>query len=244
MKKLTAIQKSSGFTIVELMIALSVLSVLLIISTLTLMNLGRMYVKGSNQANAQDTARNVINDLAAQLQLGGAQPNIDNTTTFGGYFCIGTTRYSYAVGRQVSDSPDADQTRHALWRDTMDSSTCPISAPLNLNSSLPSPNGRELIPEHMRLTQFNIQPISDKMGLYKLEVGVAYGDDDLLCNRNAVHDCDSDWINTHPAQHKNNLRPSDPNLAAPQISCVNSEGHQFCAVSDLSITVARRLASE
>lgn len=233
---------AKGFTIIELMIALSVLAVLLLISALTLMRLGYIYVKGNNQANVQNSARNIVNDLSSQLMLGGAVPDLSHEAQ--GYFCIGTTRYNFVIGKQVNSSPTGYQTEHALWRDTMQSAgSCP---PLSLASPSPSDgltvpgSGQELVPQNMRLTEFSIKPITNSAGFYEVTVGVAYGDDDLLCVRGASlgggSDCDSSQISANPNGHARNLQnPSG------QVGCIGNVGQQFCAVSDLNISVARRL---
>lgn len=245
------IRKSqTGFTIVELMIALSVLSILLLLSALTLINLGKIYVKGNNQANAQNIARNIIGDLSSQLQLGGATPIINIDSPNSGSFCIGTTRYDYIVGRQV-DGRSASATQHALWRDTMTSSgACPTLASMQSNTphdSLSNKDsngnfiGTELIPANVRLTNFNVTPVSQQSGVYKISVGVAYGDDDLLCVRGVANDCNSSWIAQNTATHENDLENVTSNQT---VGCVVDIGQQFCAASNLSVTVARRLASE
>ncbi|MEO6761682.1 MAG: prepilin-type N-terminal cleavage/methylation domain-containing protein [Candidatus Saccharimonadales bacterium] len=250
---------SAGFTIVELMIALSVLSVLLIICTVTLLNLGKMYVKGNNQANVQEIARNVMDDISNQLRLGGAAPAFSTTDT-PGFICIGAVRYSYLLGRQVSAPPvDASaavlQTQHALWRDTLTSGgSCPDTfVPLmqdsnpTKNSALSVPgSGQELIPEHMRLSRFSITPLPS--GLYRIEVGVTYGDNDLVCasgaNLGGGDDCSEQKIAADTAGHHiGNIINASNDPAGNNVRCVSSEGQQFCSTSDLEVIVARRLTN-
>lgn len=246
---------ASGFTIIELMIALSVLAILLLISTLTLMNLGKMYVKGNNQALIQNTARNIIADISSQLQLGGATPNLGgmfkpdtNNYKTQGVFCIGTTRYDYLVGQDV-DGSDGTSTPHALWRDTMTSGgSCP-ALPMNATSPPPSdglttPNsGVELIPNHVRLTELEVAQVGS--GLYSISIGLAYGDDDLLCVHNASlgtgSDCDSSQIANNRQAHASNLEQQNQ---FNQVTCLGNIGQQFCATSYLSVTVARRLVTQ
>ncbi len=63
-----------GFTIIELMIALSVLSVLLVMTTVTLIQIGKLYSKGVNSAAVQNAARNIVGDISGTLQFGGGAP--------------------------------------------------------------------------------------------------------------------------------------------------------------------------
>lgn len=225
----------AGFTIVELMIALAILSTLLVMSTFILMQIGGLYTKGINQANTQNTARNVINELASQLQLSGSVPQLTGQVTTPstpqspppgsnatpllqvGVICIGSTRYTYALNHKLSKNSDD----HVLWRDTMRSSaTC---SPLNLNFDTPtdtnsvSNSGVELMPVNTRLTDFSITPAG--ANLYHLKVTVAYGDDDLV--------------------HYTSASPP----ASDATNCSGDVGTQYCAVSSLSITVTRRIAN-
>lgn len=249
MKLRPLIKANKGFTLIELMIAMSVLAVLLLIATMTLLNLGKMYTKGTNQASIQDTTRNIISDISSQLQLGGTTPalsgmyNTDNTHSIKqqGYFCIGTVRYSYDVGQEVNagDNP----VNHALWRDKLASPSGCAALGGFPASTAGSTGGQELIPDHMRLASISIAPVGSA-GLYNINLSLAYGDDDLLCNTlapNAPHDCDPSWINSsaNTSAHRQNLQRTDG-----QIACVATIGNQFCAVSSLSVSVAQRVASE
>lgn len=249
-----------GFTIIELMIALSVLSVLLLICTMVLLNLGKTYVKGNNYAAVQNTARNIMNNVTSQLQLGDVSFNALKSGN-GGSYCIGATRYSFLIGQQVEPSPSgSDQTPHALWRDTLSSSgACSdlVNEPsgdshfpdeMTQTSEAPSDNlsvagsGSELLSQGMRLTAFSISPLTSTAGLYAVKIGVAYGDSDLLCvdgmSLDGGNDCSQSQISSYPNDHISNLKsPSG------QVQCISGIGEQFCAVSNLSENVVSRLES-
>lgn len=206
MRRLRLSTTQRGFTIVELMIALSILSTLLVMSTVILVQLGRLYTKGVNQANTQNTARNILTDISSQLQLSGSTPN----PTTPGVVCIGNQRYTYRLDHKLTEDP-AD---HVLWRDTTaGSGAC---QPLNLDTETPSDTqtqqgtGVELMPLNTRLTDFKVT--ANANNTYGIKVTVAYGDDDLV-------------------QHQDGAT-----------RCVGTSGTEYCAVSSLSITVARRIA--
>lgn len=146
-------RQEQGFTIVELMIALSVLSVILVTTTIILTQIGALYSKGVNSADLQNATRTVVADISGQLQFSGKVPNgctpvtttcyasthdyhnsTDNTNEKVYSYCISNTRYSYVLDRELgTDSskttahPDTTVTPHVLWRDTLttDASTCP-----------------------------------------------------------------------------------------------------------------------
>lgn len=68
------LNNQQGFTIIELMVALSILSVLLVITTVTMIQIGKLYSKGVNAAAVQNAARNIVGDVSGALQFGGSTP--------------------------------------------------------------------------------------------------------------------------------------------------------------------------
>jgi prepilin-type N-terminal cleavage/methylation domain-containing protein len=218
MRKAGQFIREGGFTIVELMIALSILSVLLITTTIVLIQIGALYSKGVNAANLQNTTRTVVADLSAQLQFSEKVPNgctpitttcyaqthpypnaADGTTETVYSYCIGNTRYSYTLDRELGgDSHTTPQqvTPHVLWRDTVatDASTCPT---MDITQADPESgicfdedgstgcltqpgSGYEMLGNHMRLLRFNTQQTSGTNGIYGVEVWTAFGDKDLI----------------------------------------------------------------
>jgi len=211
-----------GFTIIELMIALSVLSIVLVMSAIIMIQLGRMYTKGNNEANTQNIARNVMNDIASQIQLNANTPVVIKTPPTG-VVCIGTQRYTYKLDYELNGVPgspggtDNSPNHQVLWRDTMKSSgACQPVVGFGLTANpadtLTKPgSGVELLSRKMRLTDFDVKTNNNS---YTVMVTVAYGDDDLL-------------------QH----------IAGGTTRCLGSQGGEYCAVSSLTQTVTRRLTN-
>jgi prepilin-type N-terminal cleavage/methylation domain-containing protein len=241
------LRSEQGFTIVELMIALSVLSVLLITATLILIQIGALYSKGVNAADLQNVNRNVVSDLTGQLQFSGKVPagcvpiandvtcyvpsnplspspttihnNTDGTDETIYSYCIGKTRYSYVMNRELgtdSGTTPTQVTQHVLWRDTMTStSSCPPADIVNgthLDDPPSSGDGYEMMGSHMRLTRFNIQPLAGSNGVYTVQAWMAFGDSDLVQTQ-------SDGTST----------------------CSSGKGTQFCAISTISTQVTGRV---
>ncbi len=223
-----------GFTIVELMIALTIMTVILLLSTIMLIQIGSLYTKGVNMARLQNTTRTIMADMTSAIQFSGYDftctvapfPPGSCSTNFSGVqvnsYCVGTSRYSYVLNRKLgTDSDGVTVTNHVLWSDNMrDTSACP---PLNITaanvladsrstevSGSPS-RGYDMVPEHMRLTQFNIVDSPIDSGEFNVDVWMAYGDSDLVNTVGGVTNC----------------RPG--------------KGSQFCAVSQLSTHVKNRL---
>jgi len=165
------IENEEGFTIIELLIATSILSVILVMASVMMTGIGRLYNKGISQSKIQSATRNITDDVSQRLQL-DAQLS-PQPTEVGGYnaYCIGETRYLYIIGKQLGDGNDGDGTpkvKPVLWRDKTPAGGC--------SSSNPDPSGVELVPTNARLIDFTITPTSP----YQISIGLAYGDIDLL----------------------------------------------------------------
>lgn len=213
--------RQNGFTIVELMIATSIFAVILLVISFGALSVGKNYYKGITSSRAQEASRSIMDSITKPMELSGAvfEPN-----TAGGFkaYCIGTVRFTFSVNKQVSDSPSgANQQRHALWQDRPNT-TSPCS-PVDLTETNPSTQsaaavqgtqGKELVPKGMRLTEFEVNSVSDRY--YNVRVGIIAGDDEII-----------DMSNPDPAEFK----------------CQDStKGGQFCASAPLATTVYRRVA--
>lgn len=225
-----------GFTIIELMIATTVLSVILLMVTFVMVGIGNLYYKGFNQARVQDNVRTVTDELAQKLQLSDGKSFFAASSINTQAYCIGTTRYSYALNQQIGST-----TQHVLWRDTMKNTSCTVADNF-LNTASPADgqtvadSGSELVTPRSRLTNFLITQ-ANLASPYVITVGVAYGDDDLLCNLTAGDDCTKSTDNSDPA-HRAALNGSH---GPYDISCRGHVGQQFCAVGALQTTVVKRL---
>lgn len=206
-------RNTAGFTIIELMIASAIFSVVLILCVTALLQIGRMYYKGVTSSRTQEAARTILDEISQAIQFSSGQvttPSIGNPYRF----CIDNKRYSVYTGKKLVDGvPDADQAKHVLVSD--DAPGCPVTAQ-NLNNAavILTPGSRELLPAGMRISKLTIGEDS-LTGLYTITVRVVSGDGDLLTN------------------------PAD----APDASCAVStrSGGQFCAMSELTTTVKKRL---
>ncbi len=167
----------SGFTIVELLIATAVLSIVLLIATLTITGISDLFFKGFNQSRIQNDARNITNEVAQHLQLSDGYLTATNTSDPIRpvvSYCIDTTRYSALVNFQIGSN--SNQSLHVLWRDTVPSGSCAALSAATMNTPTPTAGGVELIAPSSRLTAFSISGTTP----FTISVGVAYGDDDLI----------------------------------------------------------------
>jgi prepilin-type N-terminal cleavage/methylation domain-containing protein len=208
-----------GFTVIELMIAMSVFSLVLLIVTVGIMQISRVYYKGVTETNVQSTARSITETISQAIQFNGgtpmATPGAPGAPAAGGSyaFCVNNQQFSYRPGyKMVDTTPGTNQTRHALVVRTM--SGCSNTAQ-NLSGAVVS--GRELLAPNMRLSTLVVQSLGND--LYKVHVRVVYGDDDLLWSPSG-----------NPA-----------GATAPDAACRGGAGQQFCSVSDLSTIVISRV---
>ena len=208
-----------GFTIVELLIATAVLSVIILLATAVIINIGSLYYKGSTLAKEQEDARNIIDDVGKQIELSdtslqtlpsaqspGVAVNGGSLNVKATVYCVGTTRYTAVIGYQLGS-----QTTHVLWRDTVADNTCPALSSPPWND--PSNKGAEMIASGSMLTFFNISASSP----YTIQVSVAYGDSTASSLLN---------INTNSYDASR---------------CKGQIGDQFCATASLSTTVDQRI---
>lgn len=162
-----------GFTLVELMIATLVFSVVLLMITIGIIQIGRVYYKGINEADVQNTARNVMDTVTQGIQFSGGVITDTPTPSVGALqaFCIGNQQFSYRLGYQLVDgTAGAQQTTSALRMNTV--SGCP-TAPAKTT-------GQEFLSPRMRLAKLSVKQVAS--GTYTVSVKVAFGDADLFTN--------------------------------------------------------------
>jgi prepilin-type N-terminal cleavage/methylation domain-containing protein len=216
--KRARLNSQSGFTIIELMIATVVFTVILLVVTVAIIGFSRDYYHGVVLSDTQGTARAIADDVTRSIEFNGGDivPLVSGGQVRG--YCLGSSkRYSFESFQQVDDTPNTSQHQghHGLVSDSLpgcSNATAPINVKtINDLASLPptSTNARELLGQHMRLAKLTINPVG---ALYVVNVKVVYGDDDLVSS------------------------PTDPNMY-----CKSMAGSQFCAVSELTTTVKQRL---
>lgn len=89
--------QSRGFTLVELMIATSIFSVIMMISLYSFLQISRYYTKGISIIRTQDATRNLAADIVAQLQMSSGLVETLAISPSGYYrTCLGNKIYQYA----------------------------------------------------------------------------------------------------------------------------------------------------
>lgn len=119
----------TGFTIIELLIATLVFSVLLIVMMSAIIRTSDLFYKGVSMSKTQEDARNVVQSIASDIQFTGGAP-IAKTGVSTSVFCIGIHRYQYVLRAHVNGGSNYgiqrdDQGRSNCNPDTLcDTTTC------------------------------------------------------------------------------------------------------------------------
>jgi type II secretory pathway pseudopilin PulG len=231
----------AGFTIVELMIATLVFTVILVVVTAGVLSFTKEYYKGLNSSATQRTARDIMTAIAQGIQYAGASNQVldnrnDPANDATGAICVGNVHYYYYIGRVY----DGSTGNFGVFRTTDPTYPC-TPMPSTTYPSFPTGfTGTELLGPHMRLTDINAGPDNS---VYDISVGVAYADDDssgkadLLCipNLGSPGGCNPSDGPMTP------VILGDQNTDGGQVLCKIQTGSQFCAVSHLSTSVQTRL---
>lgn len=97
-----------GFTIIELMLAMSFISVLLIAIAMTVIHVSTIYTKGLTLKEVNQTGREVSEDLRRSIAASGRvelatdfAEVMDGATVVGGRLCLGSSSYIWNYGRTI-----------------------------------------------------------------------------------------------------------------------------------------------
>jgi len=226
------------------MIATAVLSTMLLLVTVIMTNIGNLFYKGTSQAQAQDDARSIVDDISSNLQLDGnrgqtLQSGFQNIYVNPVWLqeqsiCLGNTRYTYVLYAKAgaNNSASDPQVNHVLWRDTAQSGSWSSCPPANMASANPSgasgANGTDLIAPNVRLTQLTATQIGSSDS-YSVSIEVAYGTPDLFSN----------WPT--PTTYSGPPAGQAYIGSGSSVLCKGDIGDQYCGTSSLQTVVAQRL---
>jgi type II secretory pathway pseudopilin PulG len=198
-----------GFTIIELMIASTAFSLALIVAVGGFIGIGQLFFKGLSNTQAQQVARQTIDDIAGNIRRASTISSLQPTTPSPGgyyylYYCIGGIRYTFGhtagdipipyVGGTVD--PNLAHPNFGLLRDKLPGSgACaePCSAscqPWQVSLS----GAQELLANNMRVGDLRIcanntvcsaPPAVNNFYFVKLDI--AYGDTSTMSFNTADH---------------------------------------------------------
>ena len=208
-------QKSGGFgfTIIELMIATVVFSVVLLVCLAAFLQVGRLFYKGVNLSLTQDDTRDMVSSISNDIRFSKNAPITNNMATPNGYFCIGLHRYKYMLGNHLYLGSENFSSNYGLVKEEI-SAGCPSPSVPGSGS-----NPTELLGNSMQLNDLAVGCINTQCNVH-VHV-VFYGDD------NTVFESPS-HLGYTPSQA----------LTAPDANCTGAlSGSQYCATADFATTV-------
>lgn len=153
----TSSQKSeSGFTIVELMIATVVFSMVLLVCAYAILHVGRMYYKGMVMNRTQDVARRIVDDVADTVKFG-------------------TGDYSYRPSDCYKFGDTVYKFNNTLF-DGVISTESIVKGYGDCVSFAIGTTQTEFMSKNMRLTDFSV--VKSTNGVFSISVTVSYGEND------------------------------------------------------------------
>ena len=168
-------KKQGGFTIIELLIATVVFSMVLLLCATAVIQVGRIFYKGVTVNKIQDIARTVADDVSQSIQFGSSadansfyQEDSQGTLE---WKCLGAIRYIYDKSVTVGENG----VKHGLWKDRPANCSDSISANM-LRQDVPTAGGQELLGKNMRVADI---AISDG-NVWNIKVTISYGPFDLF----------------------------------------------------------------
>ncbi len=207
-------RNQSGFTLLELMIATTIFSVVLLLLSFGMIQIGRTYYSGLNRSQTQAAARNISDTIIQAIQFtDGDITELDllpSEYTGTKVFCVGSKRFTY----------DLNKKRDATNVFLLDKTPTGPCVPGNLSAPA-GPGRQELLADGMRVLQIRLTKSASTPTLYNLSVKIAKGEDDMLTD--GTNDAGS-----------TSFQPKDAR-------CKQQAGSQFCAISELYTKVQRRI---
>jgi prepilin-type N-terminal cleavage/methylation domain-containing protein len=227
--------KQDGFTLVELMIASTVVSVILTVSMVGFMQMSNFFQRAININKTQLMARDTVDEIARTIQGTGGIISASSTdtvslpmgTTGGTTFhvlCVDSLRYFYrsetmspTTGFPTDDVSELGgavdaYSNHVIIRDTLQTKYGCLSDPFDTSTA------EVLLDKGFRLAGFTIIPTGT---LYTINFNLVY-------SPNGNDGANSDYKMT-------------VNGTSQYVQCQGGRGRQFCATSNISTTVVRRI---
>jgi prepilin-type N-terminal cleavage/methylation domain-containing protein len=214
MAKRKPLKSQCGFTLLELLIATSVFSVVLMIVTTGVIRLGQSYYKGIVQSRTQETNRAVATDISRAFQFAnGVKVAGDGDNQF----CIGDTRYTFFINQPVKDGAEGLRSER-------------IAPDAACNDPSAGSDRKEMLGNNMRLLRFDVNNVDAQYKTWRIDMAIAYGDSDLLSHYTS-DETPQGWDGT------------DVNSPVVRNAVCKSgiPGGSFCSTSQLDILVKKRL---
>lgn len=212
---------SSGFTIVELMIATAVFSTILVAITVGVIHFSALYYKGVYTSETQNAARDISDEIANAVKFGaGDVVGIPVSDEQGGIpqkgdfitFCAGGYVFATTLGQQY----DGTATTTGLYMQPKGNDGCTTDDNVSQR--------KQLLAKNMRVSAIQLYENVGQPNVYTFKITLAYAPSD-------DGDDDSTSVLTTTA---------DPAFSGT-VHCKSGAGSEYCAVSSLITTIQKRI---
>ena len=171
--------QSQGYTLLEMMIGTTILSILIVLCISIFVLIGRIYYKGFYERQTQDVANNLSNSIYEAVTIYNDAPDLKDQGGGWQTLCFGNTQYTFTLDKQLvetevlTNNPSNDRiTGNALI--VSEVSKCPtLLNPASTQRGIviqtvdagvrqdkyKIPNGIELLRENMRLLEFSVDEV-------------------------------------------------------------------------------------
>lgn len=206
-------QNEKGFTIVELLIATTVFSVIILVVSAGVIKIGNIYYKNITTTRTQNVVRSITGDISTTLQFSRSNPTaIVSKDLQTDYFCIDKSRYMIKKGQKYIKGNEFGS---GMYLETLADTATSCA-----DFSTAVPERRQLLGANMRVLSMSVDPV-DQLATVKLKI--AYGDDDLLTKYydDGSVNASVDWADTNCK--------------------IGISGSSFCSIGQMDVTVRRML---
>ena len=215
---------AAGFTVVELLVASVIFSVIILVALSGFIEIGRLFYKGSIYTANQQAARTITDKVGSDMNATSSV--VGPTATGTGqkrFYCIGNVRYTFTLGQVVNldNHGTTNSSNFGILRDKLPgASSC--ADPFSGSSPVPiAVDAAELLGNRMRLNSFCItKNTSVSYGnLYAISVNIVTGDDKYITL-------------------KTNTSPPLCTATSSALCNANLSVSQYCAGSDLTTSIS------
>ncbi|HSX06132.1 MAG TPA: prepilin-type N-terminal cleavage/methylation domain-containing protein [Candidatus Saccharimonadia bacterium] len=224
----TILREQSGFTIVELMIATLVFSVVLLVITVGVLHFTSSYYKGINSSTTQTTTQNAIDSVSQAIQF-SSSGSAGTDVAPPGLFCAGSRMFLYSLGVQYQGATPSAANWGLYMFPNPHTSNCSTSGIASFAG------GTELLGKGMRVTDVSVLNIDPTKNLWQISLTVVYGDSDLLCRTTLGGGMKGSCQQTAPTYALTDV------VSGNDVSCKSQIGAQFCSVAALSTVAQQRI---
>lgn len=205
--------RQKGFTIIELMIAMSIFAVAMTIITTGVIFIGRQYKQAVSRVKLEDSSREIHQQIAQSIQFAGTEPTADTSNGTWVAWCVGDKKYTFAK-QSYAVSPTYTATEYTALSKGLYMETVTPGVPCAFSSPTTNPLAVNLLPKEGVVMLFWYD-IAQK----KLTTKFAMGEEDLLGLTSTATPVDTIFCKT------------------------NINGKEYCAVVQLSSTAIRRVTN-